>query len=103
MENYGCETMCTSIKGPRKKNKALCPMGKQASLTWAFIRAYKKWYFDQDKDEFHSTGGTKRLVSALLEKEKAKPYLSPFRTRAPSSSTISGPLLQPFLWRVWRE
>ncbi len=32
--------------------------------------AYKKWHFDQDKDEFHSTGGTKRLVSGLLEKKR---------------------------------
>lgn len=48
-------------------------------------------------------GNKSWLCLILLDKERACPYLVPSRTPAPPTSTISGPLLQSFLWRGWRE
>lgn len=84
--------MCTSIK-IQQQNAAF----NIHAATILIIHYYLNIF------HFFGLGIQKAGWDDHRERKGKVPYLSLFRTRAPSSSTISAPLLQPFLWRVWRE
>lgn len=88
----GCESMCTSI---------LLQQQSAAFNIYAAIILIIHYYLNIS--QFFSLCVQKSSWDDHRERKGKVPYLSLFRISAPSSSTISAPLLQPFLWRVWRE